>query len=117
MKIYKISLLTLGAALFMTACNDMDEQIYEGGTLTTDQVTETNMAVPSRVDASFAGMYNMMAEAHSVFPTATVPTTSQQTTVTTGSARPASILTATPTTLTPTSATPFLIVRLVLPTV
>lgn len=68
MKIYKISLLTLGAALFMTACNDMDEQIYEGGTLTTDQVTETNMAVPSRVDASFAGMYNMMAESNSVFP-------------------------------------------------
>ena len=60
MKLYKISLLALGGALLATACNDMDEQFYEGGSLTPEQVAETNLAVPSRVDASFTGMYNLM---------------------------------------------------------
>lgn len=69
MKLYKISLFALSAALLTTSCNDMDEQIYEGGSLTPEQVTATNLAVPSRVDASFSGMYNMMAEASSVFTT------------------------------------------------
>ena len=61
MKLYKISLLAIGAALFTAACSDMDEQLYEGGALTTEQVTETMAAVPSRVDATFSGMYTMMA--------------------------------------------------------
>ena len=69
MKLYKISLSLLGAALFFTACSEMDEQYYEGGAQTPEQRTEANLAVPSRVDASFSGMYNMMAEAHNVFPT------------------------------------------------
>ena len=68
MKLYKISLLTLGVALLSTGCSDMDEQLYEGGSLTTDQLTEVNSTVPSRVDASFSGMFNMMAAANSVFP-------------------------------------------------
>ncbi len=62
MKLYKISLLTLGVALCMTACNDMDEQIYEGGTLDTDQVNKTVATIPERVDATFSGMYNMMGD-------------------------------------------------------
>lgn len=62
MKLYKISLLAFGLAMLTTACSDMDEQIYEGGSLTPEQLAETNLAVPTRVDASFAGMYKMMAD-------------------------------------------------------
>ena len=62
MKLYKISLLTLGAALCFTACDDLDEQLYEGGSLTTEQVNETVAALPERVDATFSGMYNMMGD-------------------------------------------------------
>ena len=68
MKLYKISLFALGTALLFTACNDMDEQFYQGGSLTPEQVTEINLAVPARVDASFTGMYNMMGEGETVFP-------------------------------------------------
>lgn len=68
MKLYKISLYVLGAALF-TACNDMDEQEHLGGWQSPEQKTETQLAVPERVDASFTGMYNMMNEASSVFTT------------------------------------------------
>ena len=60
MKLYKISLLTLGAALCLTACDDLDEQVYEGGSLTTEQMNEAVAALPERVDATFSGMYNMM---------------------------------------------------------
>ena len=65
MKLYKISLLTLGAALALTACSDMDEQNLEGVLLTTEQVNEAVAAVPERVDATFAGMYSMMGDAGS----------------------------------------------------
>ena len=68
MKLNKISLSLLGAALFFTACSEMDEQFHEGGWQSPEQRTETNLAVPSRVDASFSGMYNMMGEAETVFP-------------------------------------------------
>lgn len=67
MKLYKISLLTLGAALTFTACDGMDDMVYEGGSLTTEQMNETVAAVSERVDATFSGMYNMMGEASSVF--------------------------------------------------
>lgn len=68
MKLHKIFLLTLGSALFFTACDDIDEQNYEGGSLTSSQYEDVLSAVPGRVDASFSGMFNMMAEASSVFP-------------------------------------------------
>lgn len=69
MKLYKISLLTLAAAFTLTACNDMDDMVYEGGSLSTEQVNETVAALPERVDATFSGMYNMMGKASSVFTT------------------------------------------------
>lgn len=62
MKLYKISLLAMGAALLTTGCKDMDEQIPEGGSITPEQLAETNRTVPSRVDASFVGMFKMMAD-------------------------------------------------------
>ena len=60
MKQYKISLFALAAALLTTACNDMDEQYLEGGSITPEQLLAANVAVPSRVDASFVGMYGYM---------------------------------------------------------
>ena len=70
MKLYKISLFAFGVALLTASCTDMDEQFYEGGSLTPEQRNAAYEAVPSRVDASFSGMYNLMANGGSgrVFP-------------------------------------------------
>ena len=61
MKIYKIFLM-LGAAMFAVSCNDIDEQVPEGYYLVGDQVIETNLALPERVQATFAGLFNIMAK-------------------------------------------------------
>ena len=61
MKLYKISTLMLGAALLTVSCNDIDEQVPQSGALTPEQVQETNMAIPSRLQATFDGMFNFMA--------------------------------------------------------
>lgn len=69
MKLHKISLFMLGAALLTTACSDIDSQQPEGGSLTKDQTQETNAAVPERMQATFAGMFSMMGRPHGTWPT------------------------------------------------
>ena len=69
MKLYKISTLMLGAALLTVSCNDIDEQVPQSGTLTKDQVQETNVAVPARTQATFAGMFNIMGQPKGAYPT------------------------------------------------
>lgn len=69
MKIYKFSIFLLGAAMFTTACNDIDEQVPEGGTLTREQSQETVAAIPDRADATFNGMFSMMGRPHTCWPT------------------------------------------------
>ena len=69
MKLYKISLFMLGATLLTTACNDIDEQYPEGGSLTLEQVQETNAAIAERVAATFNGMFSMMGRPHTCWPT------------------------------------------------
>lgn len=70
MKIYKIFLM-LGAAMFAVSCNDIDEQVPEGHYLVGDQVIETNLALPERVQATFAGLFNIMAKPYGAYPTST----------------------------------------------
>lgn len=60
MKLNKIFLLLTCASMLVVSCKDIDEQVPEGGTLTKEQVQETNTAVPARVDATFSGMFTMM---------------------------------------------------------
>lgn len=62
MKLYKISLMMLGAAMLTVSCNDIDNQKPEGGSLTAEQVKETNTAIPARVDATFSSMFTMLAK-------------------------------------------------------
>lgn len=61
MKISKYAIVALSALTF-AACNDIDEQDYEGGSLTAAQLQETNMAIETRIEASFSGMFSMMAD-------------------------------------------------------
>lgn len=69
MKLYKISLFMLSAAMLSTACNDIDEQVPEGGSLTREQNQETVAAIPERADASFNAMFAMMGRPHACWPT------------------------------------------------
>ena len=71
MKLYKISTLMLGAAFLTVSCNDIDEQTPQSGALTTEQVQETNQAMPSRLQATFDGMFNFMAKPYGAYPTST----------------------------------------------
>ena len=63
----KISLLMLGAAAVLASCSDIDNQNPEGDIITSDQIKETNEAIPSRTDAVFSGMFSMMGEPFSVY--------------------------------------------------
>lgn len=67
MKLNKFSIIALGA-LTVVSCSDIDEQFPEGGILTSEQIQETTEAIPERTEATFTGMYNMMGESFSVFP-------------------------------------------------
>lgn len=67
MKLNRFSIIALGA-LTVVSCSDIDEQFPEGGVLTSEQIQETTEAIPERTEATFTGMYNMMGESHSVFP-------------------------------------------------
>ena len=69
MKLYKIPFLMIGAALLTTACSDIDEQVPEGGSLTKEQIQESNNAVPERMQATFANMFAMMGKPHTCWPT------------------------------------------------
>ena len=65
MKLNRYITMALAGTLFL-ACSDIDEMVPQGGTLLSTQVQETNNAVPSRVDAQFAGMYTMLGAPNSV---------------------------------------------------
>jgi hypothetical protein len=67
MKFFKISLMMLAAGLVVASCNDIDEQEPEGGSITGSQLVETNSAVPSRVNATFSGMFTMMGQPNGTF--------------------------------------------------
>ena len=69
MKFNKISILAIAGALTLSACDDVNKQDPEGGMITQGQLTETYAAVATRVDATFAGMFNMMGEPYGVFGT------------------------------------------------
>ncbi|MBQ0048655.1 MAG: RagB/SusD family nutrient uptake outer membrane protein [Bacteroidales bacterium] len=61
MKILRYSSLAL-AALTFSACQDVNEQVPQGGALTDEQVKETNSALPTRTEAAFSAMFTMMGE-------------------------------------------------------
>ena len=69
MKFNKISILAVAGVLTLTACDDVNKQEPAGGMITQDQLTATYSAIPTRVDATFAGMFNMMGEPYGVFGT------------------------------------------------
>lgn len=56
----KLSYMMLGAAAIVTACDDIDDQLPQGGRYTAEQVKETNGAIPARAEATFNGMFTMM---------------------------------------------------------
>lgn len=58
----------IGAVLTAGSCADIDDQTPEGGSLTTNQLKETNGAMPQRIDATFTGMYDMMYSPGSTYP-------------------------------------------------
>lgn len=60
MKLDKIFLMMLGGALLATSCNDLNEQDAQVGRLSAAQLQATNEAIPSRIDATFAGMFNLL---------------------------------------------------------
>ena len=55
------------AALLTVSCSQMDELAPQGGSALTSQVLQTNQAVPSRVNATFNGMYTKLGAPESVF--------------------------------------------------
>lgn len=69
MKLYKISFLMIVAAFATASCNDIDEQNPEGGSITAAQSQETNLAITSRTQATFTGMFTMMGQPHGCWPT------------------------------------------------
>ena len=60
-------ILTAAALLAASSCKEMDELTPQGGNTLTSQVLETNQAVPSRVNASFNGMFTKLGAPESVF--------------------------------------------------
>jgi len=71
MKFNKISILAVASVLTLTACDDVNKQEPAGSMITAEQLTETYGAVESRVDATFAGMFNIMGEPYGVFTSRT----------------------------------------------
>ena len=59
--------ITAAILLLAASCNDMDELSPQGGYSITSQVLQTNQAVPSRVNATFNGMYTKLGAPESVF--------------------------------------------------
>ncbi|MBO5980487.1 MAG: RagB/SusD family nutrient uptake outer membrane protein, partial [Bacteroidales bacterium] len=57
----------IAALILAASCNEMDELAPQGGTALASQVLETNQAVPSRVNATFNGMYTKLGAPESVF--------------------------------------------------
>ena len=67
MKHNKFAFMAL-ASLAFAAC-DMEEVVPQGGTLLATQVQETNLAAPSRAEATFSGMFTKLGQPLSVFGT------------------------------------------------
>ncbi len=65
MKLNKLTYFAL-ASLAFVAC-DMEDVVPQGGTLLATQVKESNEAAPSRVNASFTGMFTKMGEPLATF--------------------------------------------------
>ena len=65
MKLDKFAYLAL-ASLAFAAC-DMEDIVPQGGTLLATQVQETNLAAPSRAEATFSGMFTKLGQPLSVF--------------------------------------------------
>ena len=61
MKIYKISTMVLGG-LMLASCSDIDEQIFSGGAFSKEQSQDIVNAVPTRVEATFNGMFTFMGD-------------------------------------------------------
>lgn len=59
----------LGAAMLTVSCDDINNMVPEGGSLTAEQVQETNVASPERVQATFTGMFSMMGKPRTGYPT------------------------------------------------
>lgn len=64
MKLNKLAYLAL-ASLAFAAC-DMEDVVPQGGTLLATQVQETNLAAPSRAEASFSGMFTRLGQPSTV---------------------------------------------------
>ena len=66
MKLNKYTAIAL-AAVALAGCSKIDEIAPQGSTLLDKQVKETNTSIPSRVNASFNGMYTKIGEPTSVY--------------------------------------------------
>lgn len=61
MKLYKYSLPVV-AVLMAASCSDIDNQLPEGGNLTTGQIQDATDAIPERAQANFTGMFALMGK-------------------------------------------------------
>ena len=68
MKLHKISIVMLAALMATASCNDIDNQVPQTGDLTGDQTAESVEEIPSRSNAAFAGLFNLMGKPCSVRP-------------------------------------------------
>lgn len=68
MKYNKIIALAL-AGFMAASCSDIDNQLPEGGALTSEQVQDATSAIPERTQATFTGMFAMMGKPHTTWPT------------------------------------------------
>jgi tetratricopeptide (TPR) repeat protein len=67
MKQYNKTITFLTCGLMLAACSDIDEQEPQSGSLTQDQLQETNTELPERIEATFSGMFTMMAKPSGTF--------------------------------------------------
>ena len=63
----KFIIIITAVMALAASCKEMDELVPQGGYTLTSQVLETNQAVPSRVNATFNGMYTKLGAPESVF--------------------------------------------------
>ena len=63
----KFTYIIIATLALAASCSQMDELAPQGGSALASQVLETNQAVPSRVNATFNGMYTKLGAPESVF--------------------------------------------------
>jgi tetratricopeptide (TPR) repeat protein len=68
MKQYNKTITFLTCGLMLASCSDIDEQEPQSGSLTQDQLQETNTELPERIEATFSGMFTMMAKPSGTYP-------------------------------------------------